>query len=388
MEKNIAYLIPVIANVVRYTLIAGIPFLIFYILFPNKFSRQKIQQKLSKPKDWIREFTHSLQTMGVFSIIALIIIFSPLKDYTQIYRDIHAYTLWWIPASILLAIVIQDTYFYWMHRTIHHRRLFRTFHLVHHRSTNPTPLASHAFNISESILEALIIPIILMIVPMHLYSVLGFVIFGLMFNVYGHLGYEIMPRWFRHSYLFHIMNTSVHHNLHHEKFKGNYGYYFRIWDRLMGTENPDYVKKYDEIQAQRFPTPSERSYEMLKIFPVLLLLAVIFLATKPSSSTSIVGLWKDSDAGGVISIYEKEGKYYGRLISADDPKENAQIQGLDIIVLKNFKDKGDGAFCCGILFQPKYQRTLDADLTLVNDSTLEIEAHYGIFSGMRIWKRL
>ncbi|MHA4894836.1 sterol desaturase family protein [Pedobacter sp. PWIIR3] len=48
------------------------------------------------------------------------------------------------------------------------------------------------------------------------------------------------------------MNTSIHHNLHHSKFKGNYGLYFRFWDRLMGTENPNYVKEYDRIQNQRF----------------------------------------------------------------------------------------------------------------------------------------
>jgi len=42
--------------------------------------------------------------------------------------------------------------------------------------------------------------------------------------------------------------------MHHSKFKGNYGLYFRIWDRLMKTEHPDYVKDYDRIQERRFGT--------------------------------------------------------------------------------------------------------------------------------------
>ena len=29
-------------------------------------------------------------------------------------------------------------------------------------------------------------------------------------------------------------------------------YIFRIWDRIMNTEHPEYVKKYDEIQQRRF----------------------------------------------------------------------------------------------------------------------------------------
>ncbi|MCI4669464.1 MAG: sterol desaturase family protein [Bacteroidia bacterium] len=253
MENSIKFFLPFLVNVVRFAVLAGVPFLIFYLISPQKFSRQKIQERFSKKKDWLMELKHSAQTLVVFSLISLLIIYSPFREYTSIYKDINAYPLWWIPLSMLLAIVLQDTYFYWMHRTIHHPRFFRKVHLVHHKSTNPTPLASHSFNISESILEALVIPIILLIVPMHPLAIFGFVFIGICFNVYGHLGYEIAPSWFRHSFLFEILNTSVHHNLHHEKFKGNYGYYFRIWDRIMGTENPNYVKKYDEIQAKRFP---------------------------------------------------------------------------------------------------------------------------------------
>ena len=89
------------------------------------------------------------------------------------------------------------------------------------------------------------------IVPLHPYTLVffGFSIFAI--NVYGHLGYEIAPKWFRQSFLFELLNTSVYHNLHHSKFKGNYGLYFRIWDRMMGTENKNYVEEFERIQARR-----------------------------------------------------------------------------------------------------------------------------------------
>ena len=149
-------------------------------------------------------------------------------------------------------LAIHDTYFYWMHRAIHHPKLFKYIHLVHHKSNNPTPLASYSFHVSESILEGLIAPILLLALPLHPLSLLIFSSVAFLFNVYGHLGYEIMPRWFRKSFLFEIFNTSTHHNLHHSKFKGNYGLYFRIWDRIMKTEHPDYVKEYDKLQRRRF----------------------------------------------------------------------------------------------------------------------------------------
>jgi len=150
-----------------------------------------------------------------------------------------------------------------MHRTVHHPKLFRHIHLVHHKSVNPSPWASYSFHFTEGVLEAMIAPIILFLIPMHPLSLLLFTFVAFMMNVYGHLGYEILPKWFRHSFLFQIINTSTHHNLHHEKFEGNYGLYFRIWDRLMGTENPDYVKEYDKIQERRFG--SSPSYTLKNI---------------------------------------------------------------------------------------------------------------------------
>jgi sterol desaturase/sphingolipid hydroxylase (fatty acid hydroxylase superfamily) len=50
--------------------------------------------------------------------------------------------------------------------------------------------------------------------------------------------------------------------MHHSKFKGNYGLYFRVWDRLCKTEHPDYVKEYDRIQKNRFETEKEQAGTM------------------------------------------------------------------------------------------------------------------------------
>ncbi|MEM7102758.1 MAG: sterol desaturase family protein [Bacteroidota bacterium] len=258
MEFNFQYLLPLVVNFARYFLLAGIPFIIFYLLFPQKFFKNKIQVRLAKRKDFFREIWHSMQTTLIIAGVGLLVLFSPVKEYTLVYDNLSAYPVWWIPLSIFLALVVHDTYFYWMHRTIHHPRLFKHIHLVHHKSTNPSPWASYAFHFSEGVLESMAGPIILFLIPMHPLSLLLFTILAFMMNVYGHLGYEIMPKGFRHTPLFEVLNTSVHHNLHHEKFKGNYGLYFRFWDRLMKTEHPDYVKAYDEVQAKRFGHPETK----------------------------------------------------------------------------------------------------------------------------------
>jgi len=252
MENYIPYLPILTVSALRYFVLAGIPFLIFYILFPRKFSKNKIQARFAKNKDFTREILHSVQTTLIIAGVIILFVFTPLRGYTQIYSDLSAYPIWWIPVSVLLALIVHDTYFYWMHRAVHHPKLFRRIHLAHHKSVNPSPWASYSFHFTEGVLEAMIAPIIMLLIPMHPLALATFGIASLVINVYGHLGYEIAPKWFRHSFFFEILNTSTHHNLHHEKFRGNYGLYFRIWDRLMKTEHPDYVKEYDKIQERRF----------------------------------------------------------------------------------------------------------------------------------------
>jgi sterol desaturase/sphingolipid hydroxylase (fatty acid hydroxylase superfamily) len=251
------YLIILLSNVLRYFIFAGIPFLIFYMLFKNSFVANKIQARFADKKDFIREIFYSLQTTLILATVAFLILHSPLGAYTQVYSDMSTYPLWWIPVSVLLALVIHDSYFYWLHRTIHKPKLYKRVHLVHHKSIMPSPWASYSFHFFEGVLEAMAGPLVLLLIPMHPLSFFLFTLVSFLINIYGHLGYEIAPKWFRNSFLFQILNSSVHHNLHHEKVNANYGLYFRIWDRVMKTEHPDYVKRYDLIQERRFGTQAE-----------------------------------------------------------------------------------------------------------------------------------
>jgi sterol desaturase/sphingolipid hydroxylase (fatty acid hydroxylase superfamily) len=179
-----------------------------------------------------------------------------LTEHTLIYQQLDSYPIWWLPVSVVLSLAIHDTYFYWMHRLLHHKLVFKHAHLVHHKSTNPSPWASYSFHVLEAVAEGGVLVVLAFVLPMHPIAVSLFILLGFMINVYGHLGFELMPRRFRNSVWFEVLNTSVHHNLHHSKFRGNYGLYFRVWDRLCKTEHPDYVKDYDRVQQQRFGTKS------------------------------------------------------------------------------------------------------------------------------------
>jgi lathosterol oxidase len=253
MEKLLHSLFVIFSiTAVRYFVIAGIPFFVFYKILTNWYSKSKIQNRDSSLKDFKREIKQSMQTTAVFTVIAYIILYTPLKNHTLLYTNINDFPLWYLPVSLVLSLVIHDTYFYWMHRLLHHKRLFKLTHLVHHQSTNPSPWTSYSFHFLEAWTEGFVLLVIVSVIPIHPLMLVWFTITGFVINVYGHLGYEVAPKWLRGSFLFQIINTSVHHNLHHRKFNGNYGLYFRVWDRLMKTEHPDYVKDFDRVQESRF----------------------------------------------------------------------------------------------------------------------------------------
>lgn len=251
-SNTFQYFLPLILSILRYFILSGIPFLVFYVIYKESYAKSKIQSQNATNKDYVREIIYSMQTSFILVGMVLFVLKSPLRQYTQLYQSLSEYPLWWIPVSVVLSFIIHDTYFYWAHRMMHHPKLFQRVHSLHHKSTNPSPWASYSFHFIESILQGLIIPIILLVLPMHIISIALFAFLNFATNVYGHLGYEIVPKWFRHSFLFHVLNTSIFHNMHHTKFNHNFGLYFRFWDRVMKTENPNYIADFDKIQARRF----------------------------------------------------------------------------------------------------------------------------------------
>ncbi len=71
----------------------------------------------------------------------------------------------------------------------------------------------------------------------------------MLYNVYGHLGWELYPKGFSKHWIGKWVNTSVNHNQHHQYFTGNYGLYFLFWDRMLKTIRPDYEKRFEEITS-------------------------------------------------------------------------------------------------------------------------------------------
>lgn len=159
------------------------------------------------------------------------------KGWTSIYSDSGAYPLWWMPVSFLLCLLIHDTWFYWTHRLMHHPALFQPFHAVHHASRPPTAWAAMSFHPLEALTGAFVVPALVFILPLHIGIVLGVLLVMTVMGVTNHMGWEMFPARMVNGSAGNWLITATHHQLHHDRYRCNYGLYFRFWDRLCGTDH-------------------------------------------------------------------------------------------------------------------------------------------------------
>jgi len=232
----------------RYFILASLAFTGFYVIRKKKILFKKIQPRLPLNKDYIREVIYSSITALVFATIGYVVFVTPVSQYTQTYWNFNDHSVGYFIFTIVLMLLVHDTYFYWTHRWMHLKRVYRIVHRVHHLSTNPSPWAAMAFHPIESVIEGSVIAVIAFLFPVHPLAIGIFLLIMMIYNVYGHLGYELYPKGFARSRLGKWINTSVNHNMHHQSIQGNYGLYFLWWDRWMGTLQRSYEETFESVK--------------------------------------------------------------------------------------------------------------------------------------------
>jgi len=232
---------------IRYAVAAGVIWIFFYGIRRRHWLHRKIIQKFPQGRDVRRELAFSAVTSLIYGAVGLATVLMIRQGWTHYYTHIDKYGWGWFCASVVITIFLHDAYFYWTHRLMHHPRLFPWMHKAHHRSINPTPWAAYAFDPLEAVVQAAIFPLAVFLYPISPLAFLLFMLWQLLFNVIGHAGFEIFPSWFLKSWIGKFLNTPTNHTMHHQYFRGNYGLYFNIWDRMMGTNHPDYEKRFHTV---------------------------------------------------------------------------------------------------------------------------------------------
>lgn len=234
-------------QIARYGIMALIAWSLAYGLFASRWFHRKIIQRWPDRWDVLREIGYSLSSACIFGLVGAVTLQAARQGWMRMYFDLTQYSWSWFITSILLTILLHDTYFYWTHRWMHRPGIFKWMHRIHHQSNNPSPWAAFAFSPWEALIQAGIFPLTAALMPIHPLAFGAFMSWQLLNNILGHAGFEIYPNWLVKSPFRWVFNTPTNHVMHHEKPHGNYGIYFNFWDRWMGTNHKDYDHRLEEV---------------------------------------------------------------------------------------------------------------------------------------------
>jgi Delta7-sterol 5-desaturase len=227
----------------RYVLTAAVFSVVLLLISPAVLAMRRVRGRLPRANRQWRELGHSVVATIVFSLAGLGVYHGAQHGLFRVYSETAQYGWLYWGASLVLVIVAHDAYFYWAHRWMHRPGVFRRVHRTHHLSMAPTQWAAYSFSVGEAALQAAFLPLFLLLVPAHTTVLFIWMAHQVVRNVAGHCGVELEPRGWLATWWGAWFTTTLHHDMHHEHGRYNYGLYFAWWDRWCGTEHPDYRRR-------------------------------------------------------------------------------------------------------------------------------------------------
>ena len=384
----------------RYVIGAGGIFLSVNVLFSGLLSGRRIRDRKLPEGQLRRELLTSLRTIFIFSGIGFSIWISMKFGLLRFYEDPVALGWPWFAASVVLLIVLHDAWFYWTHWLIHHPRLFRRFHRTHHKSMNPTPFTAYAFDTGEAVINGVFLLAAGAIFPISTLAVFIFTAHMMLRNAIGHCGYELFPASADGRPLFDWLTSVTHHDLHHAEVRWNYGLYFTFWDRLMGTEHPEYHERFAKavgVDLKPSGQPAITSKALALVCAIMCNVAMWQGATSAyaqhprgaAAMTEISGNWATQGYGAIVQLRacdERPEILCGRLVWAWDPIEfEPSAMGSLMLTDARFEN---GEWRDGRLRSPENGRVYSGRILQTSIDTLKLQGCAFLFCQTQVWRRL
>jgi methylsterol monooxygenase len=213
------------------------------------FDKYKLQA--TKIPTWREQFNCALLVFAShFTVeIAQIWFFHPFATYLGMVHEVPFPPWYKMAYQIAAFFVMEDFWHYVSHRTLHYGPLYKSIHKLHHFYSAPFGLAAEY----ASPIEVMILGLgtvggpalwVWITGDLHLFTMYVWIFLRLFQAVDAHSGYDFP--WSLHHFL-PFWAGAEHHDVHHEKFIGNYASSFRWWDKIFDTEaGPEAAKKRRE----------------------------------------------------------------------------------------------------------------------------------------------
>lgn len=200
---------------------------------------ERIQKHKSAPPQYLREALGSTLCMYIVACLSAWPLSQQRRGVPTAFKSSLEEASWgpfplcFYLIKLLATALVADAWTFWKHYALHNPTLY-VFHKSHHVFHDPSTFAGFAIHPFEAVWT--FCPILMMCIPqLALYGplhapFLGF--FGAL-NLYLHCGYSIPAlEWLLPKLL---INTSVHHNKHHQLSVTHFGEMLTLWDLMLGT---------------------------------------------------------------------------------------------------------------------------------------------------------
>ena len=206
----------------------------YLILYTDVFSNSRLQKRRYKSDIFKKRaplIAFNLSVLFIFVIIGL----SIAQHFS--FFDMEYQSPLVMVAQFLVLVLIDDAWFYWIHRTMHTTpAIYSKIHKIHHRAFQPFPLEYIYVHPLEWMIGGIGIPIgagliLLMQGDLSIHAFWAFAFWRNFHEVDIHSGIKS-----KFGHLIPFYGSVEHHDQHHMKnSKGNYASTFTFWDKLMGT---------------------------------------------------------------------------------------------------------------------------------------------------------
>lgn len=232
---NVTYSLPLLAFVlhaITYILTCIPSWVIPLIPAAQKYKLQQKKAPPSKADVWnVAKLVFVNQVFIEFPLYFVLPVYLSWSNIPVTYDSMPA--LWTYIPKLLLSLIIEDTWHYWLHRALHHKSIYGYVHKVHHLYKSPfTMTAEYAHPIETIVLGTGFFVPMLLLCNHAIYLYLWFLV-RMLEAADIHAGYDFP--WYPMNFI-PFYGGARAHDLHHAKFLGNYSSTFTWWDKWMGTE--------------------------------------------------------------------------------------------------------------------------------------------------------
>ena len=197
---------------------------------PAALDGYRIQTRRPRPQDLVGPSVRWWLANNAILLVAVVLAWPVLR-----LSGIHAGPLppWYVAlGQVLFFIYLDDFLYYWMHRAMHTRWLYKRIHGWHHRIVTPWAITGHYMHPVEYVLTGTVALIGPMLLGAHVVVLWLWFAFRQWEAAEGHCGYDFP--W-TPTHLLPFNDGAIHHDVHHARVKGNYAG-FLVWtDWVFGT---------------------------------------------------------------------------------------------------------------------------------------------------------